>query len=51
MNTKKLVLPFEKTNKHDIALVGGKGANLGEMTSAGFPIPSGFCLTSDSIAI
>ena len=27
-------------------LVGGKGANLGEMTHAGYPIPSGFCLTT-----
>lgn len=41
-----LVLPFSQIDKGDIPLVGGKGANLGEMTAAGFPIPEGFCLTS-----
>ena len=41
-----LVLPFSKISKDDIALVGGKSANLGEMTRAGFPVPPGFSLTS-----
>ncbi|MFC3455071.1 PEP/pyruvate-binding domain-containing protein [Amycolatopsis speibonae] len=27
-------------------LVGGKAANLAEMTSAGFPVPGGFCVTT-----
>ncbi|QXV56158.1 PEP/pyruvate-binding domain-containing protein [Amycolatopsis sp. TNS106] len=27
-------------------LVGGKAANLAEMTSAGFPVPEGFCVTT-----
>jgi pyruvate, water dikinase len=48
MNNSKLVLPFNKIDKHDIPLVGGKGANLGEMINAGFPIPLGFCLTSEA---
>jgi phosphoenolpyruvate synthase/pyruvate phosphate dikinase len=26
--------------------VGGKGANLGELTRAGFPVPVGFCVTT-----
>jgi pyruvate,water dikinase len=26
--------------------VGGKGANLGELTRAGFPVPAGFCVTT-----
>src|SRR5262249_31351635 len=26
--------------------VGGKGANLGELTRAGFPVPPGFCITT-----
>jgi pyruvate,water dikinase len=26
--------------------VGGKGANLGELTRAGFPVPPGFCVTT-----
>lgn len=28
--------------------VGGKGANLGEMTCAGFPVPTGFCVTTEA---
>lgn len=30
----------------DIAVAGGKGANLGELTRAGFPVPPGFVLTT-----
>lgn len=37
---------FEDIRKDNIALVGGKGANLGEMTGAGFPVPPGFCVTT-----
>jgi len=33
-------------NKDDISLVGGKGANLGEMINAGFPVPNGFAVTT-----
>lgn len=42
----KLVVWFDEVDKHDIGLVGGKGANLGEMLQAGFPIPYGFVVTS-----
>ncbi len=41
-----LILPFSDIRAVDLPLVGGKGANLGEMTHAGFPIPMGFCLTT-----
>lgn len=41
-----LVVRFSDVDKEDIALVGGKGANLGEMTKAGFPVPDGFIVTS-----
>lgn len=41
-----LVLPFKEIDKEDIPYVGGKGANLGEMAGAGFPIPPGFCITA-----
>lgn len=37
---------FKDVSKEDVALVGGKGANLGEMTRAGFPVPNGFIVTS-----
>ncbi len=36
---------FKDLDKHDTPLVGGKGANLGEMTKAGFPVPNGFAIT------
>jgi pyruvate,water dikinase len=39
---------FDAITKSDIALVGGKGANLGEMTHAGFPVPPGFVVTVDA---
>jgi pyruvate,water dikinase len=31
-----------------LALVGGKAANLGELMTAGLPVPDGFCLTTDA---
>lgn len=37
---------FSEIRKDDVNIVGGKGANLGEMTSAGFPVPSGFVVTA-----
>ncbi len=39
------ILFFKDIDKHSIPLVGGKGANLGEMTQAGFPVPYGFAVT------
>lgn len=44
--SRKVVLWFHEVDKEDIALVGGKGANLGEMTKAGFPVPGGFIVTA-----
>ena len=32
----------------DIAVAGGKGANLGELVRAGLPVPPGFVLTTDA---
>ncbi len=46
MSNQPLVLPFSAINKNDLPIVGGKGANLGEMTQAGFPVPSGFSVTT-----
>jgi len=43
-----LVLWFESLRKTDIPSVGGKNANLGEMTSAGIPVPPGFAITAFS---
>jgi pyruvate,water dikinase len=46
MPTNKFVLWFHEIDKDDVATVGGKGANLGEMTKSGFPVPNGFVVTS-----
>lgn len=40
------ILWFNQISKNDIALAGGKGANLGEMTTAGIPVPNGFVVTA-----
>jgi len=40
------ILWFKEVNKNDILLVGGKGANLGEMYNSGIPVPDGFIVTS-----
>ena len=44
----KLVVWFKEIDKNDIALVGGKGANLGEMLKNGIPVPNGFIVTSEA---
>lgn len=36
---------FKDLDKHDVPLVGGKNANLGEMTKIGMPVPNGFAVT------
>jgi len=42
----KAVVWFDEVTKEDIPLVGGKGANLGEMTKANIPVPFGFVVTA-----
>lgn len=44
----KFTLPFSKISKKDTKIAGGKGASLGEMTQAGFPIPPGFVISADA---
>ena len=41
-----LVAPLSHFRRDDITLAGGKGANLGELIHAGFPIPPGFIITT-----
>lgn len=38
----ELILPIDRLDRSDVAWAGGKGANLGELASADFPVPSGF---------
>jgi len=42
--------PFADLRATDLPLVGGKGANLGELLHAGFAVPDGFCVTTDAFA-
>lgn len=44
----KYVVWFRDVDKDDISLVGGKGANLGELTKAGLPVPPGFIVTAEA---
>lgn len=39
---------FDELSLADVDEVGGKGANLGELTRAGFPVPRGFVVTSSA---
>ena len=42
----KKIVDVNELRVDDIPYVGGKGANLGELTSAGFPVPGAFVLTT-----
>lgn len=44
----KRIVDVNELRVDDIPLVGGKGANLGELTSAGFTVPGAFVLTTES---
>ncbi len=41
-----MILWFDDIDRQAISEAGGKGANLGEMTRNGFPVPPGFCITT-----
>ncbi len=41
-----LVAPLSYFGRTDLAIAGGKGANLGELTRSGFDVPPGFIVTS-----
>jgi pyruvate,orthophosphate dikinase len=44
----KYVYDFSEGNKDMKALLGGKGANLAEMTNMGLPVPHGFTITTEA---
>ena len=44
----KYVYAFKEGNKDMRNLLGGKGANLAEMTNLGLPIPEGFTITTEA---
>ena len=41
-----LIAWFEELSRSSVSFAGGKGANLGEMTRAGLPVPGGFVVTT-----
>jgi len=47
MNEKKYVYFFGEGGKEMKSLLGGKGANLSEMTKIGIPVPQGFTITTE----
>ncbi|MBQ2273642.1 MAG: pyruvate, phosphate dikinase, partial [Clostridia bacterium] len=47
MSTKYVYL-FSEGNKDMRNLLGGKGANLAEMTAIGLPVPQGFTITTEA---
>ena len=46
--SQKYVYLFKEGNAKMRELLGGKGANLAEMTSLGLPIPQGFTVTTEA---
>jgi len=46
--TEKFVYAFSEGNRDQKDLLGGKGANLAEMTRLGLPVPPGFTITTEA---
>ena len=44
----KYVYEFSEGGRDDKDLLGGKGANLAEMTRLGLPVPPGFTVTTEA---
>ncbi|WP_407645959.1 pyruvate, phosphate dikinase [Actinacidiphila oryziradicis] len=49
--SKKFVYDFTEGNKDLKDLLGGKGANLAEMTNLGLPVPPGFTITTEACKV
>ena len=47
----KYVYDFSEGNKDMKDLLGGKGANLAEMTNMGLPVPHGFTITTEACLV
>src|SRR4029453_15967179 len=46
-----LLKQFDELGSSDIDQAGGKGANLGELTRAGIPVPRGFVVTAGAYRV
>ncbi|MGA2165502.1 MAG: phosphoenolpyruvate synthase, partial [Solirubrobacteraceae bacterium] len=49
-STLEPVRAFSRLGRGDVAYAGGKGANLGELTAAGLPVPDGFVVGAPAYA-
>jgi pyruvate, water dikinase len=48
MTTTTRVIGLDALGADDVLVAGGKGANLGELLGAGFPVPGGFVVTAEA---
>lgn len=46
-----LIKFFSHIQKSDVAVVGGKGASLGEMINSGLPVPAGFVIVAEAFKL
>jgi len=46
----ELVMSLRDLDQEDVAIAGGKGANLGELVRAGLQVPDGFLVTTEAYA-
>ena len=46
-SSKKFIYSFDEGNKNMKEILGGKGANLAEMTKIDIPVPFGFTITTE----
>jgi pyruvate,water dikinase len=46
----EFTLSFSNIDRTALPITGGKAANLGELVRAGFPVPAGFCVTTEAYA-
>ncbi|MEU1861124.1 pyruvate, phosphate dikinase [Streptomyces gardneri] len=51
INDQKFVYDFTEGNRDLKDLLGGKGANLAEMTNLGLPVPPGFTITTEACKV
>jgi len=47
-SVRKSIVWFNEVTRDDVPIVGGKGANLGEMANAQIPVPPGFIVTAQA---
>lgn len=51
MNEPKNILFFSETSEADFEKLGGKGMSLARMALKNFPVPPGFCVTTDAYSL